>query len=78
MSIVNIHKAKTHLSRLLARVEADEEIVIARRGKPVARLVGCKLQGKRQPDVLKGKIVLLGGFFEPLSENELRLSLIHI
>lgn len=64
MSIVNIHKAKTHLSRLLARVEAGEEIVTARRGKPVARLVGCKLQGKRQPDVLKGKIVLLEGFFE--------------
>ena len=72
MSIVNVHQAKTHLSRLLVRVEAGEEIVIACRGKPVARLVGCKLQGKRQPDVLKGKIVLLEGFFEPLSENELR------
>ncbi len=72
MSIVNVHQAKTHLSRLLARVEAGEEIVIARRGKPVARLVGCKLQGKRQPDVLKGKIVLLEDFFKPLSENELR------
>jgi len=47
MSIVNIHKAKTHLSRLLARVEAGEEIVIARRGKPVARLVSYKPQGKR-------------------------------
>ncbi|MCY4379445.1 MAG: type II toxin-antitoxin system Phd/YefM family antitoxin [Candidatus Dadabacteria bacterium] len=72
MFIVNIHKAKTHLSRLLARVEAGEEIVIARRGKPVARLVGCKLQGKRQPDVLKGEIVLPEGFFDPLPENELR------
>jgi prevent-host-death family protein len=36
---VNIHDAKTNLSRLLARVEAGEEIVIARNGKPVARLV---------------------------------------
>ncbi len=72
MSIMNVHKAKTHLSRLLARVEAGEEIVIARRGKPVARLVSCKPQGKRQPDVLKGKIILPEGFFKPLPENELR------
>jgi prevent-host-death family protein len=36
---VNVHEAKTHLSRLLKRVEAGEEIVIARAGKPVARLV---------------------------------------
>lgn len=36
---VNVHDAKTHLSRLLARVEAGEEIVIARDGTPVARLV---------------------------------------
>jgi prevent-host-death family protein len=73
MSIVNVHQAKTHLSRLLAQVEAGEEIVIARRGKPVARLVSCKPRGKRQPDVLKGKIVLPEGFFDPLSEEELKV-----
>ena len=39
MTEVNIHEAKTHLSRLLRRVTAGEEIVIARAGKPVARLV---------------------------------------
>lgn len=39
MKPVNVHEAKTHLSRLLARVEAGEEIVIARGGRPVARLV---------------------------------------
>lgn len=71
MSIVNVHQAKTHLSRLLARVEGGEEIVIARRGKPVARLIDYKPRGKRQPDVLKGKIVLPEGLFEPLSEDEL-------
>ncbi|MCB7135146.1 type II toxin-antitoxin system Phd/YefM family antitoxin [Cellulosimicrobium marinum] len=38
MRTVNVHEAKTHLSRLLADVEAGEEIVIARAGKPVARL----------------------------------------
>lgn len=37
--IVNVHDAKTQLSRLLARVEAGEEIVIARAGRPIARLV---------------------------------------
>ena len=36
---VNVHEAKTHLSRLLERVEAGEEVVIARAGRPVARLV---------------------------------------
>lgn len=71
MSVVNVHQAKTHLSRLLEQVEAGEEIVIARRGEPVARLVGCKPRGKRQPDILKGKIVLPKDFFEPLSEDEL-------
>jgi prevent-host-death family protein len=39
VSIVNIHEAKTHFSKLVARVEAGEEIVIARDGTPVARLV---------------------------------------
>lgn len=71
MYIVNVRQAKTHLSRLLTQVEAGEEIVIARRGKPVARLVGCKPRGRRQPDVLKGKVVLSEGIFDPLSEEEL-------
>ncbi len=39
MTIVNIYEAKTHLSRLLARVEAGEEIIIARNGRPIARLM---------------------------------------
>ena len=42
MYVVNVHQAKTELSRLLARVEAGENVVIARRGEPVARLVACK------------------------------------
>ena len=41
MTIVNIHEAKTHLSRLLTQVENGEEVIIARNGKPVARLVHC-------------------------------------
>ena len=71
MFIVNVHQAKTQPSRLLAQVEAGEDVVISRRGEPVARLVGCKPQSKRQPDVLKGKVVIPESFFDPLSEEEL-------
>ena len=71
MFLVNVHEAKTQLSRLLARVEAGEEVVIARRGEPVARLVGFKPRSRRQPDVLKGKVVISESFFDPLPEDEL-------
>ncbi len=71
MPIVNVHEAKTNLSRLLAQVEAGEEVVIARNGKPVARLVRCKPRGKRQPDVLRGLITIDDSFFDPLPEEEL-------
>ena len=71
MFVVNVHQAKTQLSRLLARVEAGEDVVIARRGEPVARLVGCKPRSKRQADILKGKVVIPDNFFDPLPEEEL-------
>jgi prevent-host-death family protein len=48
MAQVNVHEAKTQLSKLLARVAAGEEIVIARAGKPVARLVPVEHKGKRR------------------------------
>ena len=73
MPIVNVHEAKTQLLRLLAQAEAGEDVVIARRGEPVARLVAYKPKGKRQPDVLKGKVAIPDSFFEPLPEEELRL-----
>ena len=69
--MVNVHQAKTQLSRLLARVEAGEDVVIARRGEPVARLVGCKPRSKRQPDVLKGIVTIPESFLDPLPEEEL-------
>ena len=72
MKIVNVHQARTQLCRLLRQVEMGEEILIARRGEPVARLVPCRPRGKRRPDVLKGKIVVPEHFFEPLPEKELR------
>ncbi len=72
MPVVNVHQAKTQLSRLLARVEAGEEVVIARRGEPVAKLISCNPVGKRQPDILKGKLVVPDSFFDPLPEEELK------
>ena len=72
MFIVNVHQAKTQLSRLLAQVEAGEEVVIARRGEPVVRLVAYKPQGRRKPDVLKGKVIVPDNFFDPLPDEELR------
>ena len=71
MTVVNVHEAKTQLSRLLAQVEAGEEVIIARNGTPVARLVRCKKRGKRQPGAWKGLIELDDSFFDPLPEEEL-------
>lgn len=71
MSMVNIHQAKTQLSRLLVRVEAGEEVVIARNGKPVARLVRFRERGKRRFGALRGKINIDESFFDPLPESEL-------
>jgi prevent-host-death family protein len=56
MAQVNVHDAKTQLSRLLARVERGEEIVIARKGTPVARLVPVVARRVRRPGAWKGKV----------------------
>jgi prevent-host-death family protein len=56
MTEVNVHEAKTHLSRLLARVEAGEEVLISRAGRPIARLVPArKPRGRREPGRFVGK-----------------------
>ena len=68
--MVNIHQAKTHLSRLLSEVEAGEEVVIARNGKPVAQLVKYMRCGKRRFGVLAG-LAVDDSFFDPLPEAEL-------
>jgi prevent-host-death family protein len=60
---VNIHEAKTHLSRLVERVEAGEEIVIARAGRPVARLVPLRSRmSARQPGIWRGRVRLAPDF----------------
>jgi prevent-host-death family protein len=57
--IINVHEAKTHLSRLLEEVAAGEEIVIGKAGKPVAKLVPYKAKYEpRKPGALKGEIWL--------------------
>jgi len=70
---VSIHAAKTHLSRLIARAEAGEEVIIARAGKPVVKLVALATKPRRVPGRWKGKISIGPEFFEPLSEEELAL-----
>jgi len=65
MRRVNVHEAKTNLSRLLVDVEGGEEIQIARAGKPVARLVPDQPNRRpRQPGWGRGKIKILDGFDE--------------
>ena len=65
--IINIHEAKTHLSKLLQRVIAGEEIVIAKSGKPVARIVPFEQKlVRRVPGSAKGKIWLAPDFDAPL------------
>jgi prevent-host-death family protein len=56
-TLVNVHEAKTHLSRLLERVSRGEEIIICKAGEPVAKLVPLpKLKEPRKPGILKGQI----------------------
>jgi len=68
---VNIHEAKTHLSRLLERAAAGEEIIIAKAGKPLARLTPVKdLRTPRKFGSMKGLIKILPGFDEIDKEIE--------
>lgn len=71
MTTVNVHKAKTQLSKLIAMAERGEEVVIARGDKPVAKLVPINPKPKRRLGLLQGKIAIGPEFFEPLPEEEL-------
>jgi prevent-host-death family protein len=63
---VNIHEDKTHLSRLVARVEAGEEIVLARGGRPVARLVPVNARTQpRKLGLLHGQLWIAADFDAP-------------
>ena len=70
--MVNVHEAKTHLSQLLAEVEQGAEIILARGGKPCAKLVAF---GPRQPRPLgfaRGRFIVPADFLAPLPEAELQ------
>lgn len=68
--IVNVHEAKTHFSRLLEQAHAGQEIIVAKAGKPYARLVPLAPgKGQRQPGRLRGCVT--EAFFEPLPDEEL-------
>jgi prevent-host-death family protein len=71
MDTVTIHAAKTTLSHLIARVEAGEEIVLARGKQPIAKLVPYQpVAPKRQFGALRGVISVGPEFFEPLPVEE--------
>lgn len=71
-TVVNIHDAKTHLSRLIERVEHGERITIARAGVPVAVLVAVEPESrpKRPIGMDKGKVIIHPTFDDPLPEFE--------
>lgn len=77
MKIVNVHEAKAHLSELLAKVEAGETVVIARRNKVIARLVPSEPEpvGKppRQLGLARDEFSIPDSFLEPLDEELLGL-----
>ncbi len=64
MKLTNIHQAKTHLSRLLERVVAGEEVVIAKAGRPIAKLVRYEMAplSERTPGFWRGKVKIAKDF----------------
>jgi prevent-host-death family protein len=70
MTKVNIHQAKTQFSRLVDLAAGGEEIIIAKSGRPVARLVPYQVKGAtRRPGDMRGKIRIKRNFDEPLSKK---------
>ena len=70
--LVNVHNAKSQLSRLIAAAEAGDDVVIARKGKPAVRLVPVK-PGGFQFDTLANLVDTVPNFDEPMGEDELAL-----
>jgi prevent-host-death family protein len=67
--VVNIHEAKTHLSRLLERVQAGEEITIAKAGRPIALLVPVAARSRKRPIGMdRGRVFIGDDFDDPLPE----------
>jgi len=70
MKQVNVHEAKTHLSRLIEEVETGEEIVVAKAGRPVAKLSPIRAKGRRRKlGLLDGKFRIPNDFNAPLPDE---------
>ena len=65
----NVHDAKTHFSKLLARVAAGEEVLIAKAGEPVAKIVPVRSRQPRRPDTLRGDLWVAEDFDAPLPDD---------
>ncbi len=68
---VNIHHAKTHLSRLIEKALTGEDVIIAKAGQPVVRLVAIAPQPKRELGSAAGQITWLEGWHLPLTDAEI-------
>jgi prevent-host-death family protein len=71
--VKNLYEAKTELSSLVERAALGEEIIIAKNGKPMARLVALKKKLKRKPGGWEGKVWMSDDFWEPLPADLVRL-----
>ena len=70
-TVYNVHEAKTNLSRLLDQAAGGEEVVIAKAGVPVARLVPLRPPTKRELGFERGRVFIPDDFDAPLPEDEL-------
>ncbi|MBN1945504.1 MAG: type II toxin-antitoxin system prevent-host-death family antitoxin [Bradymonadales bacterium] len=73
MRSINIHEAKTNLSRLVDEAVAGREVVIGKAGKPLVKLVPVEAPSRRRLGVLRGRLEVPDDFDAPLSEEELAL-----
>ena len=71
MKIVNMHEAKTSLSQLVEQVEQGEEVILARAGKPVVRMVAVRTDARRVLGAWRGRVRMADDFDAPLPTDEL-------
>ena len=69
MDSFNIHEAKTHFSQILAKVQAGEEVIIAKAGEPIARIVPIRSARLRVPETERGTLWVAEDFDAPLPDD---------
>src|SRR5438128_1608730 len=69
MTTVNMHEAKTRLSQLVAKVEAGEEVIISRDGKPVAKITRVQPVKRAKAGFAKGTVTIVGNFEDPMPDD---------